>query len=598
MNFISSSARFQSSLEVVGNRAESGGITADNSDLYFTNAANFSDNKASNGGGVTLISSIMYVSPDASIGFHNNSVEGLGGAIFISKARTTYVCDVLTATAPSCSIQVLPEETLNSCRLFSLEFSQNRAGVAGNAVYGGQTSACVPSEREEFCSNCPFPDSSDIFKHKDSSDISTFTSDPTRVCFCENDIPNCYKVVNTITVHPGESFNLSLATVGYGLGTVPGSVVARGRRRQDLLGSELQYSQEIGGRECQSVMYSVVSERDQEQILLAVDTRSFARSLEEVKAVVDFQLTKDTNNISPLLRSPYDSVFESFFHIPVFVEVSLLPCPVGFQLVSGRCVCHKTLRDHNINSCSISNGAASINRPAPYWIGLPNDTNLSIILHPHCPFDYCQSEDTEINVESPNTQCRDKRSGILCGGCREGLSMTLGSSECKTCSNVYLMSISIFILVGMALVALLTILNMTVSVGTINGVILLANILQANQTTFLPQSNTNTSILIAILSAFVSWLNLDLGVPMCFYDGLTTYVKTCLPSLHPGNGGRDNHCQQVLHKSDSTLWNQHSVSLGHSSSTLICKDTQNHHHSFLIHHTERVPGLLQCCLVG
>jgi hypothetical protein len=105
-----------------------------------------------------------------------------------------------------------------------------------------------------------------------------------------------------------------------------------------------------------------------------------------------------------------------------------------------------------------------------------------------------------------------------------------GSSECKNCSNVYLMSISVFILAGMALVFLLTLLNMTVSVGTLNG---LANILQANRTTFLPPTTSDVSAPIAILSAFVAWLNLDLGIPMCFFNGLTTYVKTWLQFVFP-----------------------------------------------------------------
>jgi hypothetical protein len=53
--------------------------------------------------------------------------------------------------------------------------------------------------------------------------------------------------------------------------------------RQTLLGSQLEYSQEIGGRECQDVGYSVISERDRERIALAVDTQSFVRSLEEAE---------------------------------------------------------------------------------------------------------------------------------------------------------------------------------------------------------------------------------------------------------------------------------------------------------------------------
>ena len=43
-----------------------------------------------------------------------------------------------------------------------------------------------------------------------------------------------------------------------------------------------------------------------------------------------------------------------------------------------------------------------------------------------------------------------------------------------------------FTVAGVALVALLTLLNITVSVGTLNGLILFANIIQANRSTFLP----------------------------------------------------------------------------------------------------------------
>ena len=539
LNLISSTAIFLSTLEVKGNRAESGGINADHSDIYFMRNTTFSDNQAANGGGISLISSVLHVSPNATVVFSRNSAERLGGAIFISQPRTTYVCDFLTATASSCSIQVIAEVSSNTCGLFSLAFTENRAGIAGNAIYGGKTSACVPSNNGDFCSTCPFPDISDLFQYNgvnDSSDLSNFTSDPTRVCLCYNGIPDCYKVLTKIAVHPGENFNLSLAVVGYGLGTVAGSVIARSNnmtRRvsgESLFGSELQYSQQVGGVECQNVEYSIVSERYREYISLAVDTNSFGRSFKEVQEVVHFQTTR---NISSLLRSPHNSVYENFFHIPVFLDITLLPCPVGLQLVSGRCVCHQTLLKEGIESCSISSGAALIKRPAPYWIGLPNDTNSSLLFHPHCPFDYCQSEDVEITVVSPNTQCRNSRSGILCGSCSDGLSMILGSSACKTCSNVFLVSIIIFILVGIALVAVIKILDMTVSVGTLNGIILFANILQANRLSFLPQSASHARTLVAILSVFISWLNLDIGIPICFFDGLTTYIKTWLQFAFP-----------------------------------------------------------------
>ena len=252
-----------------------------------------------------------------------------------------------------------------------------------------------------------------------------------------------------------------------------------------LLGSESQYSQEIIGIECQDLGYAIVSERNREEIFLAVDLLSFPITFEEAQAVIEGQIRLDEN-----------------FHIPVFVEVDLLSCPVGFELVRGRCVCHQILLKHNVDTCFFSNGTGFILRPAPYWIGLPNDTNSSILIHSHCPFDYCQLQNINITTESPNTQCQYQRSGVLCGSCCEGLSMILGSSKCKTCSNVYFVSITVFILMGVALVTIITLLNMTVSVGTLNGLILFANILQANRSTFLPPTTSHASPIAAFFSAF------------------------------------------------------------------------------------------------
>ena len=74
----------------------------------------------------------------------------------------------------------------------------------------------------------------------------------------------------------------------------------------------------------------------------------------------------------------------------------------------------------------------------------------------------------------------------------------------------------------------LMVLNLTVSVGTINGLIFYANIVRANQAIFFPPA-TNGSF----LSIFIAWLNLDLGIETCFYDGLDAYAKTWLQFLFP-----------------------------------------------------------------
>ena len=118
-------------------------------------------------------------------------------------------------------------------------------------------------------------------------------------------------------------------------------MIARGRGNVSF-GNTLENIQEVKEAQCQDVGYSIVSKNDREQIDLAVDTLSFKISLEKVNLVVD--PLKYTDNIDIFVDPFYSTSAEQFFQIPVFVEVDLLPCPVGFQLVRGKCICHQILR--------------------------------------------------------------------------------------------------------------------------------------------------------------------------------------------------------------------------------------------------------------
>ena len=83
-------------------------------------------------------------------------------------------------------------------------------------------------------------------------------------------------------------------------------------------------------------------------------------------------------------------------------------------------------------------------------------------------------------------------------------------------------------ILGVALVVGLIILNLTVSVGTINGLIFYANIVRANNAIFFPYETSNS-----FLSTFIAWLNLDLGIESCFYDNLDALSVTWLQFLFP-----------------------------------------------------------------
>ena len=131
-------------------------------------------------------------------------------------------------------------------------------------------------------------------------------------------------------------------------------------------------------------------------------------------------------------------------------------------------------------------------------------------------------------MKHPDEQCALSRSGVLCGSCQQNLSHVLGTSNCKKCSSHFLLLILVFIAAGIVLVAFLMLLNLTVSVGTINGLIFYANIVRANQAIFFPPGTNNQ-----FLSIFIAWLNLDLGIETCFYSGLDAYAKTWLQFLFP-----------------------------------------------------------------
>ncbi len=68
---------------------------------------------------------------------------------------------------------------------------------------------------------------------------------------------------------------------------------------------------------------------------------------------------------------------------------------------------------------------------------------------------------------------------------------------------------------------------MTIATGKFHGLIFYANILAANRSIVLPNTNNN------FLTVFVSWVNLDLGIETCFYNGMNSQVKVLLQLVFP-----------------------------------------------------------------
>ena len=174
--------------------------------------------------------------------------------------------------------------------------------------------------------------------------------------------------------------------------------------------------------------------------------------------------------------SPYlYQIYETFY-------VQILSCPVGFALNNGACICDPILSD-NIEDCYID--VSSIRRPMNTWIVANTHANITTYLISDCPMDYCLPYSSNINLQYPDEQCQFNRTSVLCSQCPHPFSIVFGSSRCVKCKNIHILISVIVIVAGMTLVVALFILNFTVTVGTINSIILYASIISINDSLFL-----------------------------------------------------------------------------------------------------------------
>ena len=434
------------------------------------------------------------------ISFISNEAQ-TGGAIFVKDED--YISTNDRRLRPSVFNEQVTESNV------TLTFSNNLAQIGGNQIYGGWIDWFVGEDGVARYN----PKMSKILEFKDDTDVS---SDPTRVCMCVNKVPNC-----SITEHQkdiyGQAFSLDLVAVGQRSGTVISFVEAKMKLKDDSQGEmpgEISKVQ-IVQRDCTTLRYTMTSDHSEETVLISpIKKGNFPKFDDKY-----FQ------------EYPNDAILFQQFS----VNLTIKKCPIGFTLhkTDRYCECQPSILKHGLN-CDMDNHR--IRRSESQWVGVTTihtiaGKNPGIITHQHCPFDYCRrdSESLSIRLEEQDDQCAFDRAGILCGGCKAGLSVILGSSKCKRCTkHLVALLIPSLLIVGLLLVIFLMILNLTISVGTINGLIFYVNIIRAQHAVFFTPDISNS-----FLSKFIAWLNLDQGIESCFYNGLDAYINTWLQFLFP-----------------------------------------------------------------
>ena len=471
-------------------------IRAYQTDITLQGNNTFRDNRGYFGTGLALLmNSFLYLKPHTNILFSNNHAHVVGGAIFTDMEL------IIPGSTLPCFFQVLAEgEEGDALQTIRVEFDNNTADIAGSSLYGGYVDQCHGFGENYRIGLIVFRK---IF-HYNYSDPSVISSDPIRVCFCTGTSslqPDCEKGKYQVGVYPGELFNLAVVLVGQANGTVPGVVHSSFDVETSASLGNLQNSQKIDEASCTSLYFSVSSTRGSESLVLRAEKAQFLN-------------------------------FPSFYRT-IRVVVSLHQCPPAFVLstTSAKCNCVPILAQHNAK-CYINN--QTILRPPMTWVGYYEHngtdhiaTNSGVLFHQHCHFHYCDDDWSYITINNTDAQCVFNHSGILCGRCKPGLSLTLGSSLCQQCSDWYLALLAAFVGAGIALVIFLICCNITVTEGNVSGLIFYANIVRMNHTIFFPAHESN------ILTVFVAWINLDLGIQSCFYHGMDGYVMTWLQFAFP-----------------------------------------------------------------
>ena len=446
------------------------GLVGVNSLITFDRHNMFVNNSGIYGGGIALYkSSQLLVNQNTNISFINNHANKSGGGIFVS-----LVLDVNNNT--DCSFKVIPYHDPSDNKTV-LYFVNNTADISGDVLYGGKIDDCTSTLYFDH-----------LFHYPQQTGLSVVTSDPIQVCFCESHEPICSIKDISVFAKPGINVNISLSTVGLKDTLTKGAIKLTSSDNSSIV----QYKNNRLNANCTNITFKIITNP-------SLNTTQVYATLERS------------------IRKPFSDPYAKD------IEVTIEPCPNGYPLENDICVCRFEL---NSDSITCDNNTLIITRTGDMWIGYENDSNC-LIVYPNCPFDYCNNSNISFTLNYHNKQCLHGRSGILCGQCSKNLSLMLGSNQCGNCTNDHIALIIPFALAGIALVAFIIILNLTVSVGTINGLIFYANVVKIYEHIFFPNGP------IPFLSWFISWVNLDLGISTCFYHSMDSCSKAWLQFVFP-----------------------------------------------------------------
>ena len=490
------------------------------SQVLFNGSNTLAVNYAAYGGGIFIGGrSQMLLMNGTRLHLSHNIAAFTGGGIFVSHI-SSQLRNILNVYKPDdiCFFDLVttdgqPVRNVTSAAHLNMTvtLSDNMATISGNSIFVSNMRPCLhlgilQNDSKEF----------EVFHrvfHLPNYTVeSEMSSLPSKICSCysSDDPVNCTLADKTqIQVFPGQNFDLWLMVVGEANIILSGDVT--------LSISTVSYQN-----------YTLFGIRG---TLLLKQNNRFTNVCNKVRITAESMAKISPGEYYILLSLPTldNTPFEARkLNLLTSMNMTVLDhCPHGYSMINSSsglwCECHRVLQDNHI-TCHFSTLAFGL--PPRYWIGASSD-NTSLLFSDYCLPAYCRDVYTskEVLLSNLTQQCLHGRLGTLCGECPEGQSVVLGSYNCKTCSNYGILVAVVYLVAGPLVIVFICFFNWTVSARSSNGLLLYLNVISINSDLLL----TSNSFAFVV----ISWLNLQVGIEMCFFDRMDEFAKTILSFAFP-----------------------------------------------------------------
>ena len=461
---------------------------------------NFNNNYAHYGAAFNLKQSLLILNDNLNITLKNNTAKHLGGAIYILYSFQT--------ESRKCALQFNPTN-------LTVVSSNNIAEDGGNIMYAYPIYNC-------YNNDSPVTNKTSHYtQHFNNGDDNVVNNHLLPVSTRASATINCSKITKLVW-YAGQTIEVSLRAVDEAGNAVWSQISVSTNLFKISSAESVQETRENNEHHCSNMKLTMTFDNI------------------EIRTI---QYYGGLNILTAVFKAPYS---REFLYIPMD---PFLKCPLGFNFSSnGVCDCAEPVQwfykeyRYPAGTCNITQ--LTISKPlltTPcIWIGEENGTT---VVAGSCPISFCNAELPSSNfhyndktqhfqiyygLHSNKPLCRDNRQGIMCSECIEGYSVVFGSDECHPCSNWWLLTLLLYIGLGPLVICVIYCLRLTLTMGTLNGIILFGQVsnIGLKQHLILAKSYK-------FLSSSISFLQLSACFPLCFFDGMDEAWKAGLGILFP-----------------------------------------------------------------